>query len=59
MNAFSSAAYWEHRYQQGRTSGSGSRGRLAAFKAGFINRLVAGNRVDDVIDMGGGDGELL
>ncbi len=59
MNAFSSAAYWEDRYKQGRTSGSGSRGRLAAFKAGFINRLVTGNRVDDVIDMGCGDGELL
>ncbi len=59
MNAFSSAAYWEDRYRQGRTSGSGSRGRLAAFKADFIDRFIVGNRVDDMVDMGCGDGVLL
>ena len=59
MNAISSATDWEDRYRQGRTSGSGSRGRLAAFKADFINRFVVGNRVDDMVDMGCGDGVLL
>ena len=59
MNAFSSAGYWESRYQSGGTSGAGSCGRLAAFKAGVINTLVAQQRIASVIDLGCGDGSLL
>lgn len=59
MNHFSSAAYWDTRYRHGGNSGAGSYGRLARFKAGFINAFVAANAVSDVIDLGCGDGNLL
>ena len=59
MNAFSSAAYWEQRYQNGGTSGSGSYGHLARFKADFINGFLHRHAVTSVIDMGCGDGHLL
>jgi hypothetical protein len=36
-SGFSSANYWERRYADGGTSGSGSYGRLAEFKATFLN----------------------
>jgi SAM-dependent methyltransferase len=53
---FSSRDYWEARYRAGKTSGSGSRGRLAKYKATEINRLVAEYDVGSVIDFGCGDG---
>lgn len=59
MNHFSSAAYWDGRYQLGGSSGAGSYGRLARFKAAFINAFVAANDVADVVDLGCGDGNLL
>ena len=59
MNHFSSAGYWDQRYRRGGHSGAGSYGRLAAFKAGFINAFMAENAVADVIDLGCGDGNLL
>jgi SAM-dependent methyltransferase len=58
-DGFSSAAYWEARYRSGGTSGAGSYGRLATFKAAFINAFVADNGIEDVLDMGCGDGNLL
>lgn len=57
--AFRSAEYWEARYAQGGTSGAGSSGRLAAFKAGFVNRFVRDNHVASVIEFGCGDGRQL
>ena len=59
MNHFSSSTYWDMRYRRGGNSGAGSYGRLAKFKAGFINAFAAANRVTDVIDLGCGDGNLL
>lgn len=59
MNHFSSSAYWDMRYRRGGNSGAGSYGRLAKFKAGFINGFAAANRITDVIDLGCGDGNLL
>jgi SAM-dependent methyltransferase len=59
VNGFSSNAYWEARYRAGGHSGSGSRGQLAAFKAGVINGFVADNAIADVLDLGCGDGHLL
>jgi SAM-dependent methyltransferase len=59
MNHFSSSAYWDMRYRRGGNSGAGSYGRLARFKAGFINAFSAANRITDVIDLGCGDGNLL
>jgi len=55
----SSAEYWEERYQSGGTSGAGSYGRLALFKAEFINRFVEAEAVDSVIEFGCGDGNQL
>jgi SAM-dependent methyltransferase len=56
---FSSAAYWESRYRSGGHSGAGSYGRLADFKAAFINSFIAANRIASVLDLGCGDGNLL
>lgn len=57
--AFDSAQYWETRYSQGRTSGSGSYGRLAQYKADFLNKLIEEKQVKSVLDMGCGDGNQL
>ncbi len=56
---FSSEAYWEARYRAGGTSGMGSAGRLARFKAETINRFIAGNRIRSMIDLGCGDASML
>jgi SAM-dependent methyltransferase len=54
-----SASYWEQRYQQGGTSGAGSFGRLAQFKAETLNRFVAKMGIQSVIEFGCGDGTQL
>jgi hypothetical protein len=54
-----SGQYWEDRYQAGRTSGSGSYGRLARFKADFLNAFVVENRITTVVEFGCGDGAQL
>jgi SAM-dependent methyltransferase len=54
-----SARYWERRYRRGGTSGAGSEGRLAQFKAAFINDFVRANEVASVIELGCGDGTQL
>jgi SAM-dependent methyltransferase len=56
---FSSAAYWEARYRAGGNSGAGSYGRLALFKAAFINTFVALNGLSRVNEFGCGDGNQL
>lgn len=56
---FSSGDYWEVRYRDGGTSGAGSVGRLAAFKAATINGFVAANAIRSVIDLGCGDASQL
>jgi hypothetical protein len=56
---FSSAAYWEARYRAGGHSGAGSRGRLAAFKADFLNALIRDNGIASAIEFGCGDGGQL
>ena len=57
--SFSSGAYWEARYRGGGASGAGSPGRLARFKAAVINRFIAENNVQSLIDMGCGDASQL
>jgi hypothetical protein len=57
--AFASSNYWEERYRDGGTSGAGSYGRLACFKAEILNEFVAEHRVDSVIEFGCGDGAQL
>jgi SAM-dependent methyltransferase len=54
-----SAQYWEERYRLRGTSGAGSYGRLAEFKAEVINRFVRERGVETVIEFGCGDGNQL
>ena len=54
-----SAAYWEERYRRGETSGPGSGGVNARFKADILNRFVEDHGVRDVIEFGCGDGQQL
>ena len=56
---FNSKSYWESRYESNSTSGSGSYGRLALFKASVINKFISSNNVNSVIEMGCGDGNQL
>jgi hypothetical protein len=56
---FNSAAYWEGRYREGRTSGAGSYNRLAIFKADVLNQFVKDHDVHSVIEFGSGDGSQL
>lgn len=54
-----SAPYWEQRYASGGTSGAGSYGAAARWKADVVNAWVAENGVTSVIDLGCGDGNQL
>ena len=54
-----SAEYWERRYRSGGTSGDGSYGGLAEFKAETINAFVAENGIDTVVELGCGDWNQL
>ncbi len=54
-----SARYWEGRYQSGGNSGAGSYGRLADFKAEFLNGFVARHQIRSLIEFGPGDGNQL
>lgn len=56
---FDSGHYWELRYQEGRDSGDGSYGRLAAYKAEFLNKFVREQTIGSVIELGCGDGAQL
>ena len=58
-NNFDSAKYWEKRYATGDNSGSGSYGKLAEYKAKFINKFVVNNGISSVIEFGVGDGAQL
>lgn len=54
-----SANYWQDRYSAGGTSGTGSYGRLAEFKASVLNRFVAEQKITSVLELGCGDGNQL
>ena len=54
-----SSVYWERRYRLGGSSGSGSTGHLAAFKAEVLNRFVHDHGIKSVIELGCGDGQQL
>lgn len=51
--------YWESRYAKGGTSGAGSYGAEAEWKATVVNGWVAEHEIDSVIDWGCGDGNQL
>lgn len=50
---------WEGIYAAGGTSGEGSYGRLAEFKAEVLNKFVKDNKIKSVIEFGCGDGNQL
>jgi SAM-dependent methyltransferase len=54
-----SREYWEERYTRGGTSGRGSYGQLAEYKAGYLNAFVREHAVRSVIEFGCGDGNQL
>jgi SAM-dependent methyltransferase len=54
-----SASFWESEYRNGRTSGPGSYGRLAEFKADILNEFVRTKDIRTVIEFGCGDGAQL
>lgn len=54
-----SGDYWQQRYVRGETSGCGSYGRLARFKAAVLNQVVAERSVASVLELGCGDGAQL
>jgi len=54
-----SGMFWEDRYREGGTSGSGSYDRLAAFKAEVLNDLIDRHDVRSVTEWGCGDGNQL
>ena len=55
----STAEYWERRYQRGGTSGAGSVGPLAQYKAEILQQIVADHEISSVIEFGCGDGDQL
>lgn len=54
-----SASFWENVYREGGTSGPGSYGRLAEFKAEILNEFVRTRDIRTVIEFGCGDGSQL
>jgi len=54
-----SKEYWENRYAHGGTSGAGSYGLLAEFKAEILNAFVQEHQILSVIEFGCGDGNQL
>ena len=59
INFERSDQYWEDRYRLGGTSGSGSYGRLAEFKAQFINNFIEKHSISTCVEFGCGDGAQL
>jgi len=57
--ARTSKDYWERRYKLGMTSGPGSYGALAAYKARVLNAFVETRAVTSIIELGCGDGNQL
>lgn len=56
---FASERYWEERYAGGGNSGKGSYGDFADFKAEVLNNFVAEHAIQDVLELGSGDGNQL
>ncbi|MCP4384284.1 MAG: hypothetical protein GY798_23220 [Hyphomicrobiales bacterium] len=58
MTEFSSTGYWEDRYKSGGHSCSGSRVVLSKYKVGFLNKFFRNHKIDSVIDLEVGDGQV-
>lgn len=57
--SFDLTRYWEARYAAGGTSGEGSYGRLAEFKASIVNEFIESHQIESAIEFGCGDGNQL
>lgn len=57
--SFDYIEYWEQTYRSGETSGRGSYGVLAEFKAEIVNELIQREGITSVIEFGCGDGNQL
>lgn len=55
----SSTDYWIKRYKNEGTSGAGSYGELAQYKANVLNKFVSEHNIQTVIEFGCGDGNQL
>jgi glycosyltransferase involved in cell wall biosynthesis len=55
----SSSYYWQQRYSVGESSGVGSYGKFADYKADVLNRFIAEHNIHKVADFGCGDGNQL
>jgi cyclopropane fatty-acyl-phospholipid synthase-like methyltransferase len=51
--------YWESRYATGGNSGNGSYGKLAEYKAKFINDFIKEKNIKSLLEYGCGDGNQL
>jgi SAM-dependent methyltransferase len=56
---FNSEKFWSARYNRGGHSGAGSYKRLAEYKAEIINNFVIENNIQNVLELGCGDGNQL
>jgi hypothetical protein len=54
-----SPSYWQSRYEAGGSSGAGSSGFAAEYKATIVNDIIAQNSIGSVIEFGCGDGIQL
>lgn len=54
-----SREYWESKYARGGTSGAGSYGKFADFKAEVLNSFVKEHNIRSVVEFGCGDGNQL
>lgn len=59
MSRYTPETYWEKRYRDGRSSGSGSEGTEGQYKADYISTFRLAHQVTSVIDWGVGDGQVL
>ncbi len=56
---FNYQAYWDERYAKGQTSGTGSYGVNADFKAIVINRVIKEYSCEDMVEFGCGDANQM
>ena len=54
-----SSNFWIKVYKNGGNSGPGSYGKLANFKAEFLNSFIEKNEIDSIIEFGCGDGNQI
>jgi len=56
---FDEKSYWDKRYAKGNTSGCGSYGDYAKYKADVINEFIQQEKLNSIIEFGCGDGNQL